>query len=504
MGHHFGDVAHEEAPLLDTDLPSDSAPSKSFQHLVVSMCVLFLFIVEVSQFVMIAPLQQVLEDRICGDIYPDHELGVVANPDDRCKDKFVQKQLAMLRSWDVSAQMFVPLFVQIPFGIIADKYGRRPVLFLSLLGAGLQTAWVLLVLSLPGVFSAWSILYGNIAYLVGGGASMAAAMIWTLIADAIPVAKRTSIFYLLYAMILVLAVVVNPISALLLTINPWIALCSGFAILLVGIFASLLVPETLALRQKADSNRPRGADFDRAAALSAGPPNTWVEHAVFTVQNDMGHIWRFVFASKSVMVLTLAYALNYAIKLNAASNLLQYMAKRFDWTWSTATYVQTVDSVTALVALLVILPAGSWILVNKRGYGPLRRDLLLSRISVLFVIGGSLLTAFAPVPWLFVISLVITSLGVGFSTLCRALLNAIVEPHTVATLNTTVSMMEAVMGLVSSPVLGWLLSQGIELGGPWMGLPFIVCGGMALLSGILMAGFRLPDGVCTGRLDDRI
>lgn len=468
------------------------------------MCVLFLFIVEVSQFVMIAPLQQVLEDRICGDIYPDHELGVVANPDDRCKDKFVQKQLAMLRSWDVSAQMFVPLFVQIPFGIIADKYGRRPVLFLSLLGAGLQTAWVLLVLSLPGVFSAWSILYGNIAYLVGGGASMAAAMIWTLIADAIPVAKRTSIFYLLYAMILVLAVVVNPISALLLTINPWIALCSGFAILLVGIFASLLVPETLALRQKADSNRPRGADFDRAAALSAGPPNTWVEHAVFTVQNDMGHIWRFVFASKSVMVLTLAYALNYAIKLNAASNLLQYMAKRFDWTWSTATYVQTVDSVTALVALLVILPAGSWILVNKRGYGPLRRDLLLSRISVLFVIGGSLLTAFAPVPWLFVISLVITSLGVGFSTLCRALLNAIVEPHTVATLNTTVSMMEAVMGLVSSPVLGWLLSQGIELGGPWMGLPFIVCGGMALLSGILMAGFRLPDGVCTGRLDDRI
>lgn len=134
------------------------------------MCVLFLFIVEVSQFVMNAPLQQVLEDRICGDIYPDHELGLVASPGDRCKDKSVQKRLAMLRSWDVSAQMFVreckansaprqvasikqiadvdalpALFVQIPFGIIADKYGRRTVLFLSLLGAGLQTAWILLV-----------------------------------------------------------------------------------------------------------------------------------------------------------------------------------------------------------------------------------------------------------------------------------------------------------------------------------------------------------------------
>lgn len=163
-------------------------------------------------------------------------------------------------------------------------------------------------------------------------------MIWTLIADAVPVAKRTSIFYLLMAMGLVLAVVVNPISALLLTINPWIALSSGFAILLVGIFASLLVPETLALRQKADSNKLRGAGFDKGAALYAGPPKTWVVHAVSTVQNDMSHIWRFVFASKSVMVLILAYALSYAIKLNAMSNLLQYMAKRFDWTWSTVSF----------------------------------------------------------------------------------------------------------------------------------------------------------------------
>lgn len=112
-------------------------------------------------------------------------------------------------------------------------------------------------------------------------------------------------------------------------------------------------------------------------------------------------------------------------------------------------------------------------LVNKHGLGP----------SVVFITGGSLLTAFAPVPWLFIISLIITNLGTEFPTLCQASLNAIVEPHTVAILNTTVSMMESIMGLVSSPVLGWLLGQGIELGGLWMGLSFLACGGMALLSG---------------------
>jgi MFS family permease len=144
--------------------------------------------------------------------------------------------------------------------------------------------------------------------------------------------------------------------------------------------------------------------------------------------------------------------------------------------------------------LLVFLPAGSWILVNKRGLGPLERDLLLARISIIFVIGGSFLTAFAPTVWLFISALVVTSLGAGFTTLCRALLNAVVEPHTVATLNTTISMMEGIMGLISSPFLGWLLSKGLELGGMWMGLPYLVCAGLATATGALLAAFRLPRG----------
>ncbi|KAK2601809.1 hypothetical protein QQS21_004592 [Conoideocrella luteorostrata] len=453
---YFGDVFNEDTPLLNTDLPADVVPSKSFQHLVVSMCVLFLFIVEVSQFMMAPPMAQVMEDRICGEIYPDHELGAVANPDDRCKDKVVQKELAMLRSWEITCEM--------------------------------------LFLRSPKVFSVWSILYGNIAFLIGGGGQMAAAMIWTLISDAIPVDKRTSVFYLLYATILILAVVINPISAFLLTINAWIPLWLGFGVLVTGILSSLLVPETLSFRQKADSQRPQRAGLGGPTNMPTTPPKTWIQRAMFTAKNDMSHIWRFIFASKSVMTLILAYTLSYGVKLNTIANLLQYMTKRFDWKWSTATYISTVSNITALVVLLAILPVGSWMLVNKRGYGPVGRDLLLSRISVLFVIGGSLLTAFAPVPWLFITSLIITNLGTGFSTLCRALLNAIVEPHTVATLNTTVSMMEAIMGLISSPILGWLLSEGIDLGGPWMGLPFLVCGGLALLAGMLIVAFRLPRG----------
>ncbi|KAG5927132.1 hypothetical protein E4U42_002543 [Claviceps africana] len=353
-----GGVSQDEEPLINTDPPLSSVPSKGFQRLVVGMCLVFLFIVEVSQLLITPALQQVLEDRLCGEVYPDHELGRPEHLDDRCKEKSVQKELAILRSWEVSAEMFV--------------------------------------LSLPKVFSVWSILYGNIVYLVGGGTSMASAMIWTLIADAIPIAERTSVFYLLYATALILAVVVNPISALLVTTNPWIALWLALAILFTSIFASFLTPETLGLCQSGANSRWRSSSFNSATSLPLGPPRTWIRRAVLVVKNEVHHIWRYIFASKTQMLLIAAYTLSRPTQINQLLNMLH--------------------------------------------------DLLLSRLSVLFLISGSLLTAFAASPGMFITSLVITNLGSGFPTLCRALLNAIVEPHAVATLNTTVSAMETIMG----------------------------------------------------------
>lgn len=104
--------ADEESPLLNTDLPPEVAPDNSFQGLVVTMCILFLFIVEVSQYIMEPPMQQLMEDIICRDRYPDHQLGLMAKKekDPRCKKIDVQEELAMVRAWATAAEMFVRKF----------------------------------------------------------------------------------------------------------------------------------------------------------------------------------------------------------------------------------------------------------------------------------------------------------------------------------------------------------------------------------------------------------
>jgi MFS family permease len=137
--------------------------------------------------------------------------------------------------------------------------------------------------------------------------------------------------------------------------------------------------------------------------------------------------------------------------------------------------------------LLVILPISSSILTKLFHFNSIKRDLYLARASIVVFIAGSLFTALAPVPALFVCAMVITNIGVGVSSLCRALLNAVVEPHTVATLNTTMSTIETLVGFVGAPVMGWLLSRGMELGGVWMGLPYFATTllGVAVMTALL-------------------
>ena len=100
--------ASESSPLLrPAEVPSVvAAPDRSRQHLVVAMCTVFLFIVEVSVFITEPPTQQIMEDIICRDRYPDHVLRAPAR-DPRCKNTDVQQTLAMVRSWSASAEMLV-------------------------------------------------------------------------------------------------------------------------------------------------------------------------------------------------------------------------------------------------------------------------------------------------------------------------------------------------------------------------------------------------------------
>jgi hypothetical protein len=177
--------------------------------------------------------------------------------------------------------------------------------------------------------------------LIGGGSQMVVAMITTVVADVVPVSERTGTFYMVYAMNLLISIAVNPLAAYLLSIDPWLAMWIGNIVLTIGMLSSALIPETLKFRQAADNKR-RGQDCAPATPQESQRPlkqfptaKELAQRAWYSAKNDVSHVWRFIFASKTVVLLLLAYGPFYLIKLTFVLDILQYMTRRFNWEWST-------------------------------------------------------------------------------------------------------------------------------------------------------------------------
>ncbi|TQV90710.1 MFS transporter [Cordyceps javanica] len=492
LGDH---PAAEHTPLLPTDLPAELAPKRSLRLLVSVIGGLCLTLVAVSQRLFGPALQEIMEDVICRNVYADHPLNMVSSPDSRCKGNDVQKVLSMVSAMDLAAEMIVPILVQIPFGIIADKYGRRIVIFLALFGCALKIGWTVFVLSFPNRLNVWAILWGNLAYFIGGGGTMAVAMCYTLFSDVTPAAERTMVFYQLNALLRIVAVAATPLAAFLLGVNPWMAVWIGVGLLGIGTGCTLLLPETLDLRKAADQRRPSG---DVQAEFVAQPPpvarvsaKSAIQRALASARSDFSHIWRFLLGSPGIMLLMVCNALAFPLKLAFDGDLLQYMTKRYHWSWSTATYIVSIENFFALGVLMIVLPATAWAL-DRRGRSPLQRDLFIARASAVFAFLGAVFIAFAPVGWLCVLALIIYSFASGFSPLFRSLLSVIVEPHTIGALNTVIATIESTVGLVSAPTLAWLLNRGMDIGGVWIGLPFMFTAFLTALSALGIFVFRLP------------
>lgn len=160
-----------------------------------------------------------------------------------------------------------------------------------------------------------------------------------------------------------------------------------------------------------------------------------------------------------------------------------------------AAYFLTAGNVASALSLLILIPLISSWLVRRFNLHPVSRDLVLARGFIILVTIGSLMAAFANNVPALVGAVAIASVGSGFGTICRALLTSIVEPQSVATLNTSMAFVENLAGLFGIPLFGWLQGKGVEYGGLWMGLPYMAVTVGAAMVTMIVFMFRVPDGI---------
>lgn len=100
--------------------------------------------------------------------------------------------------------------------------------------------------------------------------------------------------------------------------------------------------------------------------------------------------------------------------------------------------------------------------------------------------------AFAPSPALITIGVTILAFGSGYDLTVRSLITSLVHQNHYATLYAVIALVTWFGILISGPLFAATFAKGLELGGMWMSLPFMMTGGLYTLALGLICFVRLP------------
>jgi len=104
-------------------------------------------------------------------------------PEALCKIADVQAELAAVKGYHMFFDGTISALLAIPYGLLADRRGRKSTLALSLPGFGLNAIFTLVVLWFSNIFPLRALWFSALTWLFGGGPVVAFAIIWTMMAD---------------------------------------------------------------------------------------------------------------------------------------------------------------------------------------------------------------------------------------------------------------------------------------------------------------------------------
>ncbi|KAM3451459.1 hypothetical protein MY3296_005275 [Beauveria thailandica] len=468
-----GSATPSEEQSLLLLIPPVPRGSKSTQaRCIIFKCFFLSICMEISNILITIPLNQILESIICRRLVSsDHRSNGL---DPRCKNENVQRELSFIRGWQLTFDLIPGLLTAIMYGLAAKKYGRQFILALAVLGATLAATFVLVVCSFPAVFSPRLVWLSSTFTFIGGGVPVFNAMIFALLSDAVHESKRSTTFFYVNATPIGSQVVGSLVASALIRMSVWVSAYCGA---LLAMLATLTA-------------------FFFSVDVSQGKPETAIgnEQEPQTLHGQLQQIptavmWftRQNFLSISLLSTLLVTTLG----RSAPDILLQYVTKRYGWTWADSSLLLSIHWLITLILLTAVLPAVTQFLLQARGMPSQTTDLLLARVSVVassvgaFVIGAS-----ANVP-LMTVGLGLFTLSYAYPMLARSLLASVVDKRHTDVMYTTISIFEALGSIIAGPLLSASFRQGLVWGTEWLGLPFLLAGALFGSAVILLSSVGL-------------
>ncbi|KAJ3498639.1 hypothetical protein NLG97_g956 [Lecanicillium saksenae] len=386
--------------------------------------------------------------------------------DPRCKSTEVQADLSMLGAVEQVFGVLPAILTSVLYGIASDRLGRKPILCLSIAGILLLYA---------------------VDYTICGGPLVKNSVTYAMVSDSVSEAHRADIFFYLIAADLTGSLLGAPLTFYVMKYGPWFATAVGYSCYVIQFLVILLFCKDLnkgqfSLRNEdEDGERPRKSAFATAFSTMLKP--------TAAIKQTYGACVKVFWVHRKVgmLLVTLLFS-----DLGGYANILfnQYIAKRFDWSWSQANLLASIKTFTRLALMVAIMPLVSQLL-NRVGMAPIIKDAQISRYAMLLASISSLgiglaSTFYAMVPFL----PLYTFRAVSRASL-NSLLPSLIGPERTGMLYSVMAVLDSLGLMVAAPATAAVFKIGLRWGGVWIGLPFILSGVLMAMSTLVLFAVRI-------------
>ncbi|RDW58813.1 MFS transporter-10 [Coleophoma cylindrospora] len=464
-----------------------------------ALCLLLLTTGDFATGMVGIPLTRVYESIACSQYYKLHDPSRIAPgtgevPEEWCKVAPVQAEVALIRGYEALFVSIPGVLLAVPYGLLADKWGRKPVVLLSLLGFLLSTTCTLVVCRFWQFLPLRLVWLSPIFTIIGGGAPVLFSMTYTIIADVVPENERATAFFQVMTGAFIAQIASTTLSsALMENHSPWLPIELGYISMILAALMGSFLSETSTPHNPTPNNIE-----GLSSQLPVGTVETAEVHTVPTSQDDHAvgslakvlQLWTsttaFVRQELKLIMLILTFFIN-TVEEPTSSLTLQYISERYHLSLSRAGFVISIKAVATIIVYVLVLPGASWLLQQKFHLSEKRKDMFLARFSVIFLSLGFFIAALSPTVFGATAGFVVSTLGKGYGNIIRSLVTSLVPPGFIARLYTMITVVETFGLLLSGPLLAALFRAGLSQEDPdWLGLPFLVAGGMAALVAALI------------------
>ncbi|KAF1948339.1 MFS general substrate transporter [Byssothecium circinans] len=475
--------------------------------------ILLLLLVYMAQALYTLPLNRVIELRLCQEHYTQHDPSVIQHDgsvsEKLCKIDEVQRRLAWLQGVMETTVVVCDFLVTIPFSFFAERFGVRVVLWCNLVPRVFLSAWALAVGNFPHILPTKAIIAGPFLAVLGGECVFQSTIFTLTSALTREYVQRASYFSYISSTSYVVNFLGPTIASFTMSRNLWLPFWANIGLLLCAIPTIKMLPEgDVAPLPLITASEGYNYEREEDGISEAGPllanreysPNHYANafeakhNLLQEMKSAVQKLVRLIIGRRNFQVLLCSFFLT-ALASSDTKLLVQYISKRYEWTFAQAGYMLSAKAIVNFVLLAVIVPSiiRRSMSSNTVHGSEVRLNYLGAEFSIGISVIGVFCVALAFEFWMLLAALIIYALGSALPVFTMSL----VKSPLIALADSDIQDFSIVMltktlgSLVGAPLMTGLWVWAIKLGGLGLGLPYFVSGGIYSIAAFVVARLRL-------------